>query len=927
VFPEQYDNETSGMPMKASAKKDTASPLKKDIRFLTTLLGDVIQEQDGEGIYLKIEEIRELAKKIRKHPSSKLASKQEGIIHSLNLDEAYKVARAFTIYFQLVNIAEEAHRIRRIRAYDGDPAALQKMSLRRLFHDLKHQGIPAKRVAQFFFQMEISPVLTAHPTEARRRSVLNHLLTIASLLTQRNKQDTTETEQDTIDQRLKVFLEILWQTSELRQRKVNVLDEVDQTLFYFKRTIIDLVPGIQKKLQLEFRRFYGGNKSFKRSLIHFGSWVGSDRDGNDFVTCGVSKETATHHWKAILHFYLSAIENLIVQLSHSHRITPVSDELFHSLANDKRQLSDFAKKLKHFEPSEVYRQKLSFIHRKLENRANRRSGAYESANEFLSDLSLVRQSLKKNNGQSAARGDIEKLIYQVECFGFHLAKLDFRDHATKVRRAVAELFPGQAIDEAFLIKQILTSVSLKTKGRLTTPSQDVMNQLATIKEIQDKLDSKLAENYILSMTENPCDMLSLFYLAKIKGLIQLRAGNVRESRVRIVPLFETIGALAKADEVMDRLFSLPVYRSYLKSKDNLQEIMLGYSDSCKDGSYVTANWKLCLAQKKLVDVAARHDVRLRFFHGKGGTIDRGGGESHGALLAQPNAAPCGLIKITEQGEVVSQKYANAVIAGRNLEELISAVALSNLVPNESLSENSKTRAWGKRIEILSESSYHYYRSLVSETPGFMDFYNEATPIQLIKMARIGSRPSARTRGENFKDLRAIPWVFSWLQSRFVISAWYGLGHALESFISQRSGGLEELREMNRDWPFFRMLMRNAQISLAKTDLFIAENYARLVRDPTHRKILFEKIAAEYHRATARVLEVCEQEELLDFHPVLKTSIRLRNPYVDPLNYIQCRFLEERRQWTKKTSRDTRERIDEILLLTINGIAFGMKSTG
>ncbi len=351
--------------MKASAKEDILSPLKKDIRFLTTLLGDIIRELEGESIFLKIEEIRELAKAIRENPNPDLASRQKGIVLSLNLDEAYKVARAFTIYFQLVNIAEQAQRISRIRAYDRNPSSPQEMSLRKLFQDLKDKGVPADQIAQFISQMDIELVLTAHPTEARRRSVLNHLLSIASLLDQRNKPDTTETDREVIGNRLKGILEILWQTSEVRQRKVNVLDEVDQTLFYFRRTIINLLPDVQRKLQLEFQRFYGSEIPLMHSFIHFGSWVGADRDGNDYVSCDVSKETAARHRNAISHFYLSAVESLIVQLSHSRRIAPVSDELLRSLADDKRRLPDFAKKLKRFESNEVYRKKFSFIHQSL----------------------------------------------------------------------------------------------------------------------------------------------------------------------------------------------------------------------------------------------------------------------------------------------------------------------------------------------------------------------------------------------------------------------------------------------------------------------------------------------------------------------------------------------------------------------------------
>ncbi len=914
--------------MDSSAKTSKPfEPLRKDVRFLTTLLGDVIREQEGERLFKKIEKIRSLAKDIRQNPSPSLIARQKKIIRSLRHSEAYKIARSFTIHFQLVNIAEELQRVRRIRDYEKDPTALQDMSLRKLFHDLKKHGVSAEGVADLFSRMEVELVLTAHPTEAKRRTVMEHLLRMATQLARLDRADLTEDERSTTINAIKGTLEILWQTSEIRQRKVEVLDEVDQTLFYFQRTILDLLPDVHEKARREFRRYYAQKALPERPYVRFGSWVGSDRDGNPFVTCEITKKTAVMHQKLIFRTYLEAMEGLIRLFSQSAEAAKISRRLKASLVRDARQFPDLSRELGRFESNELYRKKFSFMYQKLENASLKKEPGYKTAGQFLADLALVRESLKRHKGSLAAGGELTRLIDQVSLFGFYLARLDFRDHNRKLQQALAELSPGLRLDEAALVKKILAT-SKSCPARLSAETRDVIEQLETMRTIQEKECAPMVKDYIISMTERPADVLGLFCLARRAGLVRLKAGKVTESRIGFVPLFESISTLEKAHEVMEQLFSLPVYRSYLHSRRDIQEVMLGYSDSSKDGGYLTANWKLYVAQKRLAQTAARHGVSLRFFHGKGGTIDRGGGESHKAILAQPYAAVGGRIKITEQGEVVAQKYANADIAQRNIEQMITAVAWNNLVTGEQIEKNPKIGEWESRMDVLSGSALHFYRSLLFETPGFLDFYHEATPIRLLSMTKIGSRPATRDGRKGFDELRAIPWVFSWIQSRYIISAWYGVGHALEAYRAERGAeGLKELQEMYEQWPFFRSLIHNAQVSLAKTDLYIAEQYADLVSDASLRKAIHDRVSAEYQRAVDNVLIVSSQKELLDFNRVLKESIRLRNPYVDPLNYIQVRFLDQIKSAGAAIPEAKRREMDEILLLTVNGIAFGMKSTG
>ncbi len=897
--------------------------LRKDVRFLTTLLGDIIREQEGEKLYAKIEQIRLLAKTHHDAGTIRIAELKK-LIRSLDLDEAYKIARSFTIYFQLVNIAEEMQRVRRIRSYEREGTGLQEMSLRRLFSDLKRHGHSGEELAGFMSSLNIELVLTAHPTEAKRRTVMDHLLRIASQLAELDRSDNTLYEREITKESIKETLEILWQTSELRQRRILVKDEVDQTLFFFRRTILDLLPDMHRRLRREFTRCFGATKQSIKPFVRFGSWVGADRDGNPNVTCEVTKKTADLQKKLILNVYLSSLEDLIRKHSQSQEVVKASRKLAESVAEDAKIMPDLAKDLERYEMSELYRQKFSFMHQKIQNMLEKKKPG-TTVEEFTKDLEVIRDSLLTHKGTLAA-ADFERLLDQVNFFGFHLAKLDFRDHAKKVKQAFIEVFPGEMYDTETLLK-IIRSKKMGRNLSLSTQSKEFLEQLSTMRTIQEKVDRQVADDYILSMTESEEDILALFYFAQQKGLIRATRKEVKESSVGLIPLFEAIRSLERAHEVMDRLFSIPIYRSYIRSQGNVQQVMLGYSDSAKDGGYVTANWKLYLAQKKLYEVAEKHGVKLELFHGKGGTIDRGGGESHRAILAQPYAASFGRLKITEQGEVVAQKYANPEIAERNLEQMITAVAWTNLVSKKEFERNKKIPVWEQRMEKLSDLAYGRYRRLLFDTPGFLDFFNQATPIQVLKKTNIGSRPALRGSKETFEELRAIPWVFSWIQSRYIISAWYGIGFALESYISENPQGLQELREMYEEWPFFHSILTNLQTSLAKTDIPIASQYAEMVADSELRERVHGEIASEHKRAVEKVLEVCSQKEILDSHRVLRDSIRQRNPYIDPLHYLQMRFLGEIREKSSESNEEDRKKIDEILLLTVNGIAFGMKSTG
>lgn len=902
------------------------SRIHQDVKFLMGLLADVIKEQEGQELLLKIEQIRTLAKEIRHSHNPLLVESQKKLIASLTLTESYQVARSFTIYFQLVNIAEEVQRIRRLRDYDKSEDILQDMSLRQLFKELMEDGFTPKEITDFLSNSDIQPVLTAHPTEAKRRTVLDHLFFISTQLILLDRPDLTYSEKDYLTKHIKETLEILWQTSEVRSRKVEVLDEVDQTLYYFDRTIIMLIANVHEKIYREFHRLGVEIKDEIKPFLHFGSWVGSDRDGNPNVTAAITKTVAFKQRQMIVQFYLRQIEGFIKKFSQSDQYIDVSRKVHESLARDSVLMPDLASDLNRYETQEIYRKKFSFMHRRLTYVLIESKAAYKGVNEFIDDLEIVQESLMKHKGLQAARGDLKRLIIQAKTFGFHLARLDFRDHSGKLRKTVTDIFKGEPTQEE-LLKALNEKVVRKWPQVHSGEAKDVLEQMAMFRFLKQKFDPNIADAYIISMTESAWDMLALFYLAKREGIIEISHKRVKMAGMGLVPLFETIHALEKSHEVMEELFKIPLYRSYLKARGDVQEIMLGYSDSSKDGGYLAANWNLYLAQKNLHRVADKYGVSIKFFHGKGGTIDRGGGESHRAILGQPYSANEGRIKLTEQGEVVSQKYANSMVAKRNLEQLISAVMIANLVTRKEVKRNEKLKVWEERLKHLSQESFIFYRSLVFGTPGFLDFYHEATPINVLKITKIGSRPSSRGNQRSFEQLRAIPWVFSWVQSRYIISAWYGVGAALRQFIDDNpKDGLAQLQEMYRQWPLFNSMMHNVQASLAKTDLYIAELYADIVEDGLLRDRIHRLISEEHDRAVSVVLEITGQKELLDYHKVLQESIKLRNPYVDPLNYIQVRFLKEQKD-LPATADVKRAAIDEILLLTVNGIASGMKSTG
>lgn len=809
--------------------------LKQEIQQVVSGLDKTILEQAGKKVFRHLDRIRKLSWRARNFGSESSRRNKHSLLDRLGVGEAYEIAHAFSLFFQLVNLCEERARERYLIQKKAP-----EMSLRHLFRELKQAGVTAEKLQACLDELDIQPVLTAHPTEANRRSVLNQIWRLSK-------------NWDAMDE----VLETLWQTQEIREQKVGPLQEVEGALYYFERTIFETVASFYATFDAELAAQYPGVKR-SRFFLTFASWVGGDRDGNPFVTPEVSRTTARRHHEIARDFYLKECGLLEEELTQSDTNEDLSRP--HHLSKDVQT----------HQPYEVFRARIVELRKKL-------AAGKGSHEEFIATLEEIRAGLLKQKAKRAANGRILRLLSQARTFGAQLAELDFRDHSGKFEHNEAE----------------------------------IMDELMAIREIQREFGEGAANHFIISMTRDAGDILRLFKLAKLAGVLQMD----------FVPLFETIQDLENSARILGDLLSDSEYRRHLKHRGQVQEVMVGYSDSNKDGGYLAANWFLYRAQKEMARVADECGVKLRFFHGKGGTIDRGGGASYRSLRAQPHAALGGRLRITEQGEVISLKYSNAIIAQRNLEQMTAAVIAVQCLPEAEANDLAK---WEAASAELAQFSFEHYQQLVYHTPEFAEYFWKATPIDLIEHMRLGSRPSRRTQTMDIRELRAIPWVFSWTQSRHLISAWYGVGHALKQFADSRPDGLEQLQKMYRRWPFFRMLLDNAEVSLAKTDLGIARQYAMLVESAEVRKKIFGMIETGYTLSVEMVLAVNERKQLLENQQTLAQSIRLRNPYVDPLNYLQIRFLSI---WRKSDEAKRTEHLRRLLALTVKGIASGMKSTG
>jgi phosphoenolpyruvate carboxylase len=910
-----------------SADRDAA--LRADIRRLGTQLGDSLVRQEGQEILDLVEEVRTAIRAMIGGDGVDSQGELDDLLDGLDIDTLSTLGRAFTAYFYLANVTEQAHRLDEFAVRtSGDRGWME-----RTVDQIQNAGLEPGDVNDLLERLEVRPVFTAHPTEASRRSILTKLNHVAALIERRLDARVTQADKRRIDRRLAETIDLLWQTDELRRDRPDPRDEAASVIYYFDELFHGAVPEVLDDYAAQIGRL-GISAPIRRSPLRFGTWVGGDRDGNPYVTASVTRDALSAQHEHALRNLISSVESLASDLSTSSRIRTVSTDLLTSLDNDRVDLPGVFERFGQLNAEEPYRLKLACIHERLVNTARRlASGSasgditgYGSIDEVLDELALVHGSLESNRGGLVASGLVARTMRTFATFGFHLATMDIRQLATKHHDALAELYarldePYDTLDPSArahrLAAELEGSRPMATEtARLSDETADTLGVFRTIKEAKDRYGSDVVESYVISMTRDADDVLAAAVLAREAGLIDVPGGV---ADLGFVPLLETTDELRVAGDLLDRLMSVAPYRRIISMRGDIQEVMLGYSDSNKHGGITTSQWEIYKAQQKLRDVANAHGVSLRLFHGRGGTIGRGGGPTHEAILAQPYGTVDGPIKITEQGEVISDKYGLGDLASRNLELTLAAVIEASLLHRTPRQPRDQLDAWHETMDSMSEAAYGRYRTLI-EDPDLLGYFLSATPVETLGAMKIGSRPSRRQGDPDSLDgLRAIPWVFGWTQSRQIIPGWFGVGTGLEAVRLLGEG--DALSHMYDHWSFFSTFISNVEMTLAKTDLSIARRYVSALVEPA-RAHLFDTIEEEYRRTVEQVLAITREKNLLDANPILARTLSVRDTYLEPLHRIQINLLDRSR------AMDSDDPVlNRALLLTVNGIAAGLRNTG
>jgi phosphoenolpyruvate carboxylase len=919
---------------------DTATdkdlPLKEDTRLLGRLLGDVLRAQTGDEGFDCIEAIRQTAIRLRRADDADAKAVKEelaALLNDLPIAQTRDVVRAFSYFSHLANIAEDVHQNRRRRAHAVAGSAPQAGSIAHAFERLREAGVSADKLRAWFDEAVVSPVLTAHPTEVQRKSILDCEREIARLLQWRDRSLLTPDEQDNLQVGLYRQILSLWQTAMLRLTKLQVRDEIENGLAYYRYTFFDQIPKLYAALEDGAMREFGTTITAP-TWLRMGSWIGGDRDGNPFVVAETLQRANQAQASLAFAHYLAEIHELGAELSLSARlVTPTSPLL---------ELAASAHDTGLHRGDEPYRQALVGIYARLAATASLLAGyapprppqatlpPYKMPADLLADLDVIAASLQSHGAQVLAGGRLRLLRRAVGVFGFHLATLDLRQNSDVHEVVVGELLARAGVHDEYAMldeqaKVALLVAELANPRLLDTPhlsrSELLDSELAIVRaaaDIHHRFGAAALPNYVISKCTSVSDLLEVGILLKEVGLL-----TPNRLTVNIIPLFETIADLQNCADIMRAAFRLPCYQRWLATRGRWQEVMLGYSDSNKDGGFVTANWSLYRAELRLVEVFREFDVKLRLFHGRGGSVGRGGGPSYDAILAQPAGSVNGAIRITEQGEIIASKYSDPELGRRNLETLVAATLEATLLPEDREAKDA-VRFHGV-MDDLAAHAFSAYRALVYDTPEFVPYFRAATPIAEIAELNIGSRPASRKSSQRIEDLRAIPWVFSWGQCRLTLPGWYGFGAAVEAWLGAaphaRDQRLTTLREMHLRWPFFRSMLSNMSMVLAKTDLAIASRYADLVPDAHVRNAIFPRLVDEHRRTMYWLLDISGQSTLLQDNPVLARSIRNRFPYLDPLNHLQVELLRRYRAGQSEV------RIKRGIHLTINGLAAGLRNSG
>jgi phosphoenolpyruvate carboxylase len=922
------------------------APLRRDVRSLGTLLGEVLREQAGEELFAQVEALRQGTirrrdeeARGRSEEAARQAAKALELVHQLPVEQAILLTRAFAFYFELINLAETNHRKRRrIALHLSGEAGRQRGSLIGTLCEMRRVGIGADEALDWLRRVLVVPVFTAHPTEAARRTVMFKRRRIGEFLAELDRIPIPEQEMARLEQRMLAEITSLWQTDEVRSRRPTVYDEIKMGLDYYDISIFATLPGLYREIAEALRGAYGLEIEAHAlpQVIEFGSWIGGDRDGNPFVTPEMTRDAIQLARGHLLLYYQRQLDEITDLLTASTQQIAVNSALL-------ERLEEYVARVRTPEAQlfgaqyefEYYRRFViclkARIQRTLEvSEQPGRTGAalpvmrytlareqeklaqalpaYGSAQEFVDDLETLRESLAANRGLRIARTLVDPLILQARTFGFHLHTLDIRQHARVHARALQEA--------------IADTVAQALPGGLSEESASVLETLRVVAEVKNGCSPEAIRQYIISGASSVEDVLAVVRLARLGGVKV--EGTQSDPGLMPVPLFESIDDLRKAPAICRELWSRADYRKLLATWGNWQEVMLGYSDSNKDGGMLTSTWEIFRAHRDLHIVAREAGVKLRLFHGRGGTVGRGGGPTHRAIFAQPMDSFEGQLRITEQGEVLNFKYADEVLAERSLELMIAASLDALARPNARDPEGHFTGVlkpeWETALDELSGIAFEFYREHILNDPGVVTYFEQSTPVGELEQAKIGSRPSRRSASRKLPELRAIPWVFGWTQSRLLLPAWFGVGFALEQFMA-RPGALALLRTMAHEFPLFIDLLRNVELALGKVDLATARLYSELVEDAALRERIYKMCEAEFHRTVRALLAVTEQKDLLESNLVLARSIKLRNPYVDPMHLIQVDMLKR-----KRAGEDTPE-VNRAIAATISGIAAGLRNTG
>ena len=927
--------------------------LRNRVKLFGNLLGNVLREHEDPRVLETVEALRSGFIGLREKEDTATRETLMELIDGLDPETLSHVVRAFSVYFLLANLAEEewAHQARRHQAEAG--GRLWYGSFDDTLRDLKDEGTTIEQVRELLHALNFQPVFTAHPTEAKRRTVLEAQQRLYQLGQELDDPTLTGHRREAVERQIQNHIQILWKTDEVRTQKPEVIDEVKTGLFYFRKTLFDTVPRVYRNLERAIDTVYGDEGGAKAvglpSILRFGSWIGGDRDGNPYVTHEVTLGAVWLQSRQVLREYRQRLENLLLMLTHSDSLVTPSAAFLAALEADADIAAEAYRDKPRRYATEPYRRKLFIMYYRLGHQLNRLQAllegeadpglgcGYASDADFLADLQLIQESLVSHGDANLADAEIKDLVILVQTFGFHLSQLDIRQESGRHTEAVAELFSKapnlpdyESLSEPERLEALGELLShggtpLLYAEDLSEDTRETLAVLQTMVRLRREIGPRTFGAYVISMTHQASHVLEVMFLASFVGLCGRHQDGTWFCDLAISPLFETIDDLNRIEPVLDALLDLPAYKELLAVSGNVQEVMLGYSDSCKDGGILASSWNLYKAQKVIARSAGRRDIGCRIFHGRGGTIGRGGGPTHDAILAQPPGTVNGSIKFTEQGEVLSAKYANTDTAVYEL--TMGITGLLKASRSLTVSCNPDPVPFIETMDELANLGEDAYRDLTDRTPQFIDYFYEATPVTEIALLNIGSRPSHRKKTDRSKySVRAIPWVFAWALARHTLPAWYGIGAALKAWCEGDEGRRDRLREMYRNWPYFRALLGNSQMALSKSEFSIAKSYARLASDPALADAVFPRVEEEHARTIDQILSITGKPELLGDNPPLARSLSRRDPYLDPINHIQIAALK-RYRGTGGGNTEAQDRWLTPLLRSINALATGMRNTG